>query len=162
MNNRSTNESGNRYSRGSRKLYKNPDSAKVCGVCSGIAEYFDLETWVVRLIGISFVLFSGGTAVIAYFFACFIMEAKPGSRNQRGCFSVMRRHSSRSADTHYSSEHRQYRASVKDVWSRGDAPTETLQKIETTFDNIENKLRQLETYVTSNKYQLDKEFQNMS
>ena len=141
----------------SRRLFKNPDKAKVCGVCAGIAEYFDLETWVVRLIAASFLIFSGPMAFVSYFVACFILDPKPGSKSNKGCFGNEKsRH--RTTD----SKDRQYKPSVKEVWKKGKAPTETLQKVEDTFSNMENKLQAIETYVTSNKYQLEKEFEKMT
>jgi len=141
--------------RGSR-LYKNPDKAKICGVCVGLAEYFQFETWVVRLIAFSFFLFSGGSAVIAYFVACFIMDPKPGTTSNKGCFgSEKRRHYQGREDD------KQYDPSVKDVWRKGHAPTETLGKLEGIFGKMENKLQSMESYVTSNKYQLAKEFENI-
>jgi len=148
-------ESG--YRRKSRRLYKNPDKAKLCGVCAGLSEFFDLETWVVRLIAVSFFLFSGGTAVVAYFVACFIMDPKPGSKSNKGCFGNQKRKYQSSDDNQ-----RQYKASVKDVWKKGAAPTQTLQKAEESFAEMENKLQTMETYVTSKKYQLEKEFEKMT
>jgi len=145
----------------SKRLYKNPDKAKLCGVCAGLAEYFDLETWVVRLIGVSFLLFSGGSAVIAYLVACFIMEPKPGSKSNKGCFGNEKRRNSYDDDA-INSEERQYRASVKDVWKKGKAPSKTLQKVEDSFGAMENKLQTLESYVTSKQYQLEKEFKEMA
>ena len=149
------------YRRNSRRLFKNPDKAKLCGVCAGLAEFFDLETWVVRLIAVSFFLFSGGTAVVAYFVACFIMDPKPGSKSNKGCFgNEKRRHRASQSDS--DSAKRQYRASVKEVWKKGKAPTETLLKVEDSFANMETKLQAMESYVTSKKYQLEKEFQQMT
>lgn len=145
------------YSGRSRRLYKNPDKAKLCGVCAGLSEFFDFETWVVRLIAVSFLLFSGGSAVVAYFVACFILDPKPGSRSNKGCFGHER-------SRHHSSdpEDRQYQPSVKDIWKKGKAPIETLQKVEDSFDNMEKKLQTMESYVTSNHYKLEKEFEKMA
>jgi phage shock protein C len=145
-----------RYLRKGRRLYKNPDQAKLCGVCAGLAEYFDFETWVVRVIAFSFFLFSGGTAVVAYFVACFILEPKPGSKSDKGCFGSEKQRNRTEA-----SEQRQYKASVKDVWKKGDAPSVTLAEVEDSFAKIENKLQNMETFVTSKKYQLVKEFAQM-
>jgi phage shock protein C len=142
------------YKRKNRKLYKNPDKAKVCGVCAGLSEYFDFETWVVRLISVSFFLFSGGTAVVAYFVACFIMETKPGSKSNKGCFGIKNKAKKKSNDS-------QYQASVKDVWRKGSAPTELLHKAEEKFTNMERKLQAMETYITSDQYQLEKEFEKI-
>jgi len=151
------------YSRNSKRLHKNPDKAKLCGVCAGLAEYFDLETWVVRLIAVSFLLFSGGSAVIAYLVACFIMEPKPGSKSNKGCFgNEKRRNVNFNDNSDSNAEERRYTASVKDVWKKGKAPTETLQKVEDSFTNMESKLQALESYVTSKQYQLEKEFEKMA
>ena len=32
-----------------RTLYRIPQSGKVAGVCAGIADYFNFETWLVRV-----------------------------------------------------------------------------------------------------------------
>jgi phage shock protein C len=145
------------HTRPRRSLYKNPDKAKICGVCAGLSEYFDFESWIVRLIAVSFFLFSGGTAVVAYFVACFIMEPKPGSVSNRGCFG-----NDKSRERPKDSEKRKYRPSVKEVWKKGSAPAEMLSQIESSFENIEQKLQKMESYVTSKKYQLDKEFEQIS
>lgn len=142
-----------RYLRKGRRLYKNPDQAKLCGVCAGLAEYFDFETWVIRVIAFSFLLFSGGTAIVAYFVACFILDPKPDSKSNRGCFGN-ERHRNKSEP----SEKRQYKPSVKEVWKKGEAPSVTLVEVEESFAEIEGKLQKMETFVTSNKYQLEKEF----
>ncbi|MBV1909644.1 MAG: envelope stress response membrane protein PspC [Kangiellaceae bacterium] len=144
------------YSCRGRRLFKSPDKAKICGVCAGISEYFEFETWVVRLIAISFFLFSGGTAVVAYFVACFIMDPKPGSKSNKGCFGEEKKRHRPAA-----SEDKQYNPSVKEVWKKGNAPSVSLLNLENSFEKMENKLQKMETFVTSNKYQLEKEFAQM-
>ena len=37
----------------SRTLYRIPQSGKIAGVCAGIAEYFNFETWLVRVLAAS-------------------------------------------------------------------------------------------------------------
>ena len=146
-----------RYSLETKKsMYKDPDQAKICGVCAGVADFFGLEKWVVRIIAVSFFLFSGGTVVVAYFVASFILDTKPGSKSTKGCFGEEKRRQKQKAD-----EDAKYRASVKEVWSKSKAPSDTLQRAETLFEKIENRLQNMESYVTSKKYQLDKEFQNL-
>lgn len=58
-----------------KKLYKIEYGRKVDGVCGGIAEYFNLDATVVRLVWIIFALCVGG-GIIAYFVAAFIMPRK--------------------------------------------------------------------------------------
>lgn len=45
---------------------------KLCGVCGGIAEYFDIDPTIVRLIWL-FLVLCAGTGILAYFIAAIIM-----------------------------------------------------------------------------------------
>lgn len=53
-------------------LYKSSTDKKVCGVCGGIANYFDVDPTVIRLIWVIFTLV-GGSGLIAYIIAAIIM-----------------------------------------------------------------------------------------
>lgn len=55
-----------------KRLYKNSTDKKVCGVCGGIANYFDVDPTVIRLIWVIFTL-AGGSGLIAYIIAAIIM-----------------------------------------------------------------------------------------
>jgi len=46
-------------SREGRNLYRDPQRGKIAGVCAGLAEYFGVETWIVRLLAISGLIFAG-------------------------------------------------------------------------------------------------------
>ncbi len=56
-----------------RKLYLSNDK-KLAGVCGGIAEYFDMDATLVRLLWVLFSLFTSGAGVIFYIIAAFIIE----------------------------------------------------------------------------------------
>ena len=55
-----------------KRLYKSSTDKKVCGVCGGIANYFDVDPTVIRLIWVIFTL-AGGSGLIAYNIAAIIM-----------------------------------------------------------------------------------------
>lgn len=55
-----------------KRLYKSSIDKKVCGVCGGIANYFDVDPTVIRLIWVIFTLV-GGSGLIAYIIAAIIM-----------------------------------------------------------------------------------------
>ena len=55
-----------------KRLYKSCTDKKVCGVCGGIANYFDVDPTVIRLIWVIFTLV-GGSGLIAYIIAAIIM-----------------------------------------------------------------------------------------
>lgn len=48
----------------------------ICGVCGGIAEYFDIDPTVVRLAWAIFACMGGG-GVLAYIIAAIIIPVKP-------------------------------------------------------------------------------------
>ncbi len=146
----------NLSSNNKRSLYKDPDQAKICGVCAGVADFFGLEKWLVRIIAVSFFLFSGGTIVVAYFVASFILDSKPGSQSTKGCFGEEKRRQQQNTDIDA-----KYKASVKEVWSKSKAPSDTLQRAGSVFEKMGNRLQGMESYVTSKKYQLDKEFDKL-
>ena len=58
-----------------KRLYKVQKGKKLCGVCAGIAEYFDIDPTIVRLLWI-FLVFCVGTGILAYVVAAIIMPAK--------------------------------------------------------------------------------------
>ena len=55
-----------------KKLYRNTENKMLAGVCSGIADYFDIDPTLVRL---AWVLFSllGGSGLLAYIIAAIII-----------------------------------------------------------------------------------------
>ena len=59
-----------------KKLYKSSDR-KICGVCGGFADYFDIDPTVVRLLWVLFTL-AGGSGILAYIIAAIIMDDEPG------------------------------------------------------------------------------------
>lgn len=54
-----------------KKLYKSERDRKICGVCGGIAEYFGIDSTVVRLVFVLFGLMSVG--VVFYILAALLM-----------------------------------------------------------------------------------------
>ena len=59
-----------------KKLYKIEKGRKLEGVCGGIAEYFDIDATLVRLIWVLFTACSFGSGIIAYIIAAIIMPRK--------------------------------------------------------------------------------------
>ena len=60
-----------------KKLYLGKDK-KLCGVCSGIGEYLEVDATVIRLAWIVFCLM-GGSGVLAYIIAALIIPKNPES-----------------------------------------------------------------------------------
>ena len=58
-----------------KRLFKSTTDKKVCGVCGGIAEYFEFDSTLVRLAWIFFTVL-GGSGIIAYIVAALVMPKK--------------------------------------------------------------------------------------
>lgn len=59
-----------------KRLYKSIVDRRVCGVCGGIGEYFDIDATVIRLAWIVFCLM-GGSGILAYIIAAIVMPMPP-------------------------------------------------------------------------------------
>ena len=64
-----------------KKLYRNTENKMLAGVCSGIADYFNIDPTLVRL---GWVLFSllGGSGLLAYLIAAIIIPEGPAGELQ--------------------------------------------------------------------------------
>lgn len=59
-----------------RKIYRSRKDYMIAGVCGGIAEYFDIDSTLVRLLAI-LIVFLGGAGIVAYIIAWIIIPFNP-------------------------------------------------------------------------------------
>ncbi|WP_455042110.1 PspC domain-containing protein [Leptotrichia buccalis] len=59
-----------------KKLYKSVKDRKLTGVCGGIAEYFDIDSNIVRILWLILVL-CAGTGLLAYIICAIILDDNP-------------------------------------------------------------------------------------
>jgi len=59
-----------------RKLYKSETDKMLFGVCGGIAEYFHIDSTIVR-IALVFFTFCGGSGILLYIIAAIAMPHRP-------------------------------------------------------------------------------------
>lgn len=59
-----------------KKLYKSRTDKKIDGICGGIAEYFDVDSTIIRLAWVIFSLM-GGSGILCYFIALLIIPERP-------------------------------------------------------------------------------------
>lgn len=59
-----------------KRLYRSRKDVMICGVCGGIAEYFEVDPTLVRLIAVALV-FGWGSGLIAYFVGAIIIPKDP-------------------------------------------------------------------------------------
>ena len=137
-----------------RELYRDPSRGK-------IADYFGLELWVVRIIAVTALIFFQFPVFIAYVVAYFVLEPKPGTAKHE---RFTPRHSFGKAGRKAEQgepEMSGATASVQQVWRKGSLPGQKLKQINAEFRHLEQRLRAMETFVTSKQFQLRKEFENL-
>ena len=81
LNHRDKTGAGTEGNRQGRRLYKSRTDKMLAGVCGGIAEYFNIDSTLVR-IGLVFFTFCGGSGLLLYIIAAIVMPVKPMTEPQ--------------------------------------------------------------------------------
>jgi phage shock protein C len=147
-----------------KELYRDPDKGKIAGVCAGLADYFGIELWLVRILVISaFFLLAGPFMLVAYIAAWFILDKKPGGSGKQNFFEQQgEKFKQRSGKGWQNDPEDERKIEVKaKVWQAGEPPKQAFQDIKQRFAKNESRLRKIETYVTSSEYQLNKEISRL-
>ncbi len=138
-------------------LYRDNKNKKICGVCAGSAEYLGVETWQVRLGALCGLFFLPSIAVPAYFITYFLMDKKPYYREVTDRF-----------DQGHQREDEHMRPSMRERKSENRVNKPRISNVQAMstakrkFADIEDKLRCMETHVTSSKFELQREFKKIS
>jgi len=126
------------------RLYRDTRRAKIGGVCAGLARYFGVETWVVRCVAITGVIFMPSIVIPAYFIGMFVI---PKIRNGEPKPEL-------TAKAH---DHRSPAPELGAKFS----PRHSLRGVQAELDQVELKLRRMESYVTSGQYELQRELKRI-
>ena len=59
------------------KLYRSVNDKKLCGVCGGLGEYFDIDSTLVRLLWVLLAFFSCGAALLGYLVCAIVIPNQP-------------------------------------------------------------------------------------
>ncbi len=164
---------------GSRELMRDPDRGKIGGVCAGLANYFGVETWVVRLIAVTGLIFLPSVVFPAYWIAFFVMD-KPGDGSRRQRRRRRQRDHARGGQSFPNESSSSEKQDVQAAFEQWDgrpprrqgrhadvspapelghrlSPRRSLRHVRADFDQIELRLRRIETHVTSGRYELQRE-----
>jgi phage shock protein C len=119
-------------------VYRNKKHQVIGGVCAGIADYFGISRLVVRLLLlISLFMFTLPTIVI-YTVAMFFLKDQPEEVT---------------VDED---------EDEKKLWqSMHRSPRDTMDTVRYRFSSMENRIRDMEAYLTSRKYKLDRAFDKL-
>ncbi len=147
--------------RNGKQLYRDPENKRIAGVCAGIAEYFGLETWLVRILVVTgFFLLAGPFMLVAYVAAWFILDKKPSGMVTASPQVVYSK--GKGWRNPNGGQVKSPKVEVKTkVWQAGEPPKQAFHNIRNRFEKAEARLRKMETYVTSREYQLNKEISRL-
>lgn len=130
------------------RLYRSVDNRRLGGVCAGFANYFGVEAWVARCIGVTGMLFIPGVTFPAYWIAYFMLDDDP----ERAIASRAKPKGRRAAKR----EARRARRQGSD-YTDTYAPHRALRHLTADLTAAELRLRRMEGHVTSEQYELRKQ-----
>ncbi|RUO25792.1 envelope stress response membrane protein PspC [Aliidiomarina minuta] len=137
-----------------KKFYRDTRRGKVGGVCAGIARYFGWEVWVVRVVAITALILMGKLTFIAYIAAWIIFDKEPATTSHGG--QVLKE----TTTVERTSDGRAIEVKTR-VWEAGEPPKEALKDIQARFQQMEQSIRNMETYVTSSEFKVRQEFNQL-
>ncbi|MFN2287625.1 MAG: PspC domain-containing protein [Chromatocurvus sp.] len=143
-------------------LYRNTRCGKVAGVAAGIADYWDVAHWVVRLLWVATFLFTGTLALWAYLAGWLLLAPRrdyvPGEADDTVTRSAVG-DGGEAADMEYDEDRHDYRP--RKVFRYTDSASERLRKAQERLDAAAARVERMESYVTSRRYALNREFSRL-
>ena len=119
------------------RFYRDKRHGKVMGICAGIADYTGFDVTLVRIAMIAALFLSSGSILPIYFIAGWITPAKP-----------------RELD-YYDREDKQFWQGVR------ASPARTARDIRSRFRDLDRRLADIESYVTSDNRSLAREIDEL-
>jgi phage shock protein C len=125
------NSGGHRF-----RLWRDTDRGIVAGVCAGIADYLGIEPIIVRLGAVVGLVVFFVPTIIGYVILAVALRPKPPAL---------------------------YESRDEEAFWRGvnTAPADTFQSLRHKFRDLEDRLRQMESQVTSNDFELHRKFRDL-
>jgi phage shock protein C len=118
------------------RLYRNRRDGMILGVCAGIADYFGVQRWVVRVLWVGGLLMFPPPTIIGYFLLAMLLPKMP--------------------------EHLYENKDEEHFWRdvRVD-PARKFSELRHKFREQEHRLRGMEAYVTSEAYRVHREINDL-
>ena len=119
------------------RFYRDKQNGKVMGVCAGIADYTGFDVALVRICFLAAVFMSGGSVLPFYFIAGWVAPTKPRELDYRG------------------SEEQKFWQGVR------ASPARAARDIRSRFKDIDRRLADIESYVTTESRSLAREIEQL-
>jgi len=138
------------------ELFRNPKEGKIAGVCAGLADYFGWETWLVRILVVSGVLFGMPFLILGYVAAWFILDKAPNTQQSNTHYN--------NSNNRHNSDDKMANESIKvkaRIWQSGEPPKQAFHDIRRKFRLLEGKVQAMEHYVTSPEFTVTREINKL-
>jgi phage shock protein C len=119
------------------RFYRDKINGKMFGVCAGIADYTGFDVSLVRVCFLAAVFMSGGSVLPFYFIAAMVTPTKPRTLERSD------------------SEDRQFWQGVR------ASPARAARDIRSRFKDIDRRLADIESYVTTENRSLAREIEQL-
>jgi phage shock protein C len=119
------------------RFYRDKQNGKLMGVCAGIADYTGFDVALVRICFLAAVFMSGGSVLPFYFIAGWVAPTKPREFDYGG------------------TEDRKFWQGVR------ASPTRAARDIRSRFKDIDRRLADIESYVTTENRSLAREIEQL-
>lgn len=119
------------------KFYLDKSRKKWLGVCSGIADYTGLDVTLIRIGAVLLTVLGSGMTIFAYLIAAWLAPTKPRELAQE------------------SPEQTKFWQGVR------ASPARTVRDVRSRFRDIDRRLADVETYVTSSNSRLAREIEQL-
>ena len=119
------------------RFYRDKQNGKFMGVCAGIADYTGFDVSLVRICFLAAVFMSGGSVLPFYFIAGWVAPTKPRELEYRG------------------TEDRQFWQGVR------ASPAGAARDIRSRFRDLDRRLADIESYVTTENRSLAREIEQL-
>ena len=124
-----------------------------------MADYWDIAHWVVRLMWVGLFLFTGTLALWLYVAAWILLAPRP--RRQGGDGEVAEDLAFEEVEVEMEYDERRHHYRPRKVFRYSDSSTVRLQRARERLDAALRRVEDMESYVTSRRYNLNKEFSRL-
>ncbi len=140
-------------------IYRNTRDGKIAGVAAGMADYWDIAPWVSRLLWVVAFLFPGTVAFWLYIAGWILMAPRPTRPVVEGDREVDLEFEDVEVEMEYDERHHDYRP--RKVFRYSESSSVRLKRARERLDAALRRVEDMESYVTSRQYGLNKEFSKL-
>ncbi|MEJ2046025.1 MAG: PspC domain-containing protein [Reinekea sp.] len=124
-------------------LYRNAESRRVAGVCAGLADHFNVDHWVMRVIAIGLFFFFNGLVFMGYLAGWVCLAPRPRGKD---------------TNTRYRYDENLHQDRPVNMFRYEANVSDRLRTAQQRMNDVVERITRMERYVTSRRYELDKEF----